>query len=69
MRHPCQYPVYLRRVGETKKIMLAVFADRTDAVNFAYGKSRGQYNGPRDHLLVLNQDRKIFMKLRQGAQV
>lgn len=40
---PCQYKVYLRKVGEKRKIMQARFADSTDAHNYAHQISRGKY--------------------------
>jgi len=69
MSHPCQYNVYLRAKGEAKKIMLASFADRTDAVNFAAEKSKGQYNAPNLRVDALNYDRKIFMSFREGERI
>jgi hypothetical protein len=69
MSNPCQFNVYLRIKGEKKKEMLASFAGRTDAVNFAFEKSNGQFSSPNFTLLALDLDRTIFQKFIQGVRV
>ncbi len=62
----CQYNVYLKTKGDNKRKMLASFADRTDACNFAYAESAGRYCHPEYTLLALNIDRRVFRKYKQG---
>lgn len=64
----CIYNVYLVPKGE-KREMIAKFANRTDAVNFAFDKSMRQYKDPNLSLLVLNSDGKKFMRYCEGVPV
>ncbi len=65
--NPCQYNVYLKTKGDNKRKMLASFADRTDAVNFAFAESDGRYDSPEYTLIALDIDRKVFRKYNQGC--
>lgn len=65
---PLFYKVYTRRIGEKKKTMIAGFANRVDAVNFAYDSSLGRYQSGDVTLLITESGRKV-KAYRQGLEV
>lgn len=57
------YKVYIRKKGSQKKTMVAGFANRVDAVNYAHAESIGLYRRESNTiLLIMNNrtNRKVF---------
>ena len=62
-----KYKVYARLKGDRQKEALAMFADRTDAVNYAISHSSGKYNNPIQRITVYDMtDRRVFRTYCQG---
>ena len=64
-----RHNVYLRQRGQ-KQFMIAKFHSRTDAVNYAYEKSVGEFQQPDETLFVTKEcGRKKLIAFRQGERV
>jgi hypothetical protein len=69
MEHPCQYKVRVATKGDSKRPMIAVFAEYIDAVNFAAAESKGRYNFSNKTVIAYQRNGRIALKFRQGGRV
>ena len=64
MNHPCKFKVRVHTRGETKRPMIAVFAEYVDAVNFAHAESKGRHQG--NTVIAYKSDGRVGHKFRNG---
>ncbi|MEE8428310.1 MAG: hypothetical protein V3S33_02250 [Gammaproteobacteria bacterium] len=63
------YKVYYRERGESKKDLMAKFAERVDAVNFAYACSNGRFGQMENvSMLVIDGKGKVNWRYVQGVR-
>jgi hypothetical protein len=70
MSHPCQYKVAVRtRRGPAKgQKTIAQFADRTDAMNFGYQKSKARFGHSSNiDVVVYDLQGRVYRRIRQGV--
>ena len=68
MAHPLDYPVYLRRIGNRKKHMIAKFRDLNDARRWALVKSH-DYAHDADLVISVLSCGRVNSKFRGGRLV
>lgn len=68
MSHPCQYKVFKRVKGKTRKEMVASFAERADAVIWAIQASKGRYNYVDIDVVVYNHNGRVYCRFHRGAE-
>ena len=64
----CDYNVYVRKRGESKKVLFAKFLHKVDAYNYAYAESVGRSKREDLTVLVLLGGRKV-VAYRMGRSV
>ena len=61
------HTVYLRKKGESKKVMIAKFGNPTDALNYAYDQSRGRYFIDGLSIIVNGPDGRVWKRCDSGV--
>ena len=66
--NPCPFKVYKRVKGESRKLMIARFASKVDAVNYAYDASRGRFlRFQQMDVVVVYDYGRVALRLNQGV--
>ena len=68
MSHPCQWPVYVKRIDEPTKKMIAIFRNPNDAIKWSIEISASDFRGDTFTIYILNPGRRVFRKYQNGFQ-
>lgn len=71
MSHPCPFKVFKRIRGDSRKHMIARFAELADAVNWAIECSSGRFGwsgGNQVQVIVYGSDGRVSARFKRGIR-